>query len=86
MGTKEKLIERLKKLPKDFTFDEAERLLSMFGYVKSNKGKTSGSRVLYYKWGKIPVFLHRPHPQKELKEYAVKQLLSELIQNGDIEI
>jgi hypothetical protein len=47
MGTKEKLIERLKKLPKDFTFDEAERLLTLFGYIRSNKGKASGSRVMF---------------------------------------
>ena len=86
MGTKEKLIERLKGLPKDFTFDEAERLITSFGYIKSNKGKTSGSRVLFYKEGRIPLFLHRPHPQKELKEYAVKQLLIELKNNGDIEL
>ena len=86
MGTKEKLLERLKSLPKDFTFDEAERLLNLFGYVKSNKGKTSGSRVLFFKDGYIPVFMHRPHPQNVLKGYAVKQLLNELINNGDIEI
>lgn len=84
MGTKEKLIERLKGLPRDFTFDEAARLLQLFGYVKSNKGKTSGSRVLFFKSGKIPLFLHRPHPQKEMKSYAVKQLLLELIENGEI--
>lgn len=42
MGSKEKLIERFKRLPNDFTFDEMERLLSIFGYEKSNKGKTSG--------------------------------------------
>ena len=86
MGTKEKLIERLKRLTNDFTFDEAERLLTLFGYIKSNKGKTSGSRVMFYKSGGIPLFLHKPHPQKELKEYAVKQLLSELIKNKDIKI
>ena len=86
MGTKEKLIDRLKRLPTDFTFDEAERLLSMFGYVKSNKGKTSGSRVLFSKPDKMPVFLHRPHPNKELKEYALKQLLAELINNKDIQV
>ena len=86
MTTKEKLVARLMRLPKDFTFDEAERLLTLFGYVKSNKGKTSGSRVLFYKAGRIPVFLHRPHPRKELKEYAIKQLLNELTTNGDIEL
>jgi len=84
MGTKEKLIARLKGLPNDFTFDEAARLLHLFGYEKSNKGKTSGSRVMFLKDGRIPVFMHRPHPQNELKEYAVKQLLTELINNGDI--
>lgn len=86
MGTKEKLIERLKRLPNDFTFDEAEGLLIQLGYMKSNKGKTSGSRVMFYKLGGKPLFLHRPHPQKEIKRYAVKQLLSELIKNKDIEI
>ena len=86
MGTKEKLIERLKRLPTDFTFDEAERLLTLFGYVKSNKGRTSGSRVLFSRPEKIPVFLHRPHPNKELKEYAVKQLLAQLVNNKDIQL
>ena len=47
MGTKEKLIERFKALPSDFTFDELEKFLKCFGYEKSNKGKTSGSRVVY---------------------------------------
>ena len=84
MGTKEKLLERLKQKPKDFTFDEAERLLTMLGYEKSNKGKTSGSRILFSKPENLPVFLHRPHPQNALKEYAVKQLISELTKNGDI--
>lgn len=84
MGTKEKLLERLKQRPKDFTFAEAEHLLCLLGYEKSNKGKTSGSRVLFFKSEKSPVFLHKPHPQNELKEYAVKQLITELIKNGDI--
>ena len=37
MGTKEKLIDRLKSLPANFTFDEAARLLHLFGYEKSEK-------------------------------------------------
>ena len=47
MGKKEKLIERLKSKPKDFTFDEAETLLGYLSYHRSNKGKTSGSRVIF---------------------------------------
>ena len=37
MGQKEKLIERLKTRPKDFTFDELERLLGYLFFVKDNK-------------------------------------------------
>lgn len=64
MGTKEKLIERFKNQPKDFTFDEMEKLLFIFGYVKSDKGKTSGSRVIYKNGNKRPIMLHKPTPRK----------------------
>lgn len=47
MGQKEKLIERLKAKPKTFTFDDAESLLRYFHYERSNKGRTSGSRVMF---------------------------------------
>ncbi len=33
MGSKEKLIERFKRQPKDFTYDEVVRLFSIFGIV-----------------------------------------------------
>lgn len=82
MSQKDKLIERLKTLPKDFTFDEAETLLKYLAYVCSNKGKTSGSRVVFYRDGFPPILLHRPHPQKELKPYQVRQLLEILEQEG----
>ena len=84
MGTKEKLEERLKRIPADFTFDEAKRLLSQLGYSMSNKGMTSGSRVSFDSPGKAPIMLHKPHPGNEMKRYAVKQLLDYLIINGDI--
>lgn len=74
MGTKEKLIERLKSIPKDFTFDEMKKALEGLGFEMGNKGKTSGSRVKFLK-GDIGIILHKPHPRKELKEYQVKQVL-----------
>lgn len=49
MGTKDKLIERFKRQPKDFTWDELVRLFSLLGFELSNKGKTSGSRVIFIK-------------------------------------
>ena len=82
MGTKEKLIERFKRQPNDFTFDEMETLLSIFGYVKSNKGKTSGSRIIYQNENKRPIMLHKPHPGNIIKKYAMKQVLDNLIEAG----
>lgn len=84
MGTKEKLIERFKKLPNDFTFDEMEKLLSIFGYEKSNKGKTSGSRVIFKNENKHPIMLHKPHPGNIIKLYALKQVYDELKNAGYI--
>lgn len=82
MGSKEKLIERFKRLPNDYTFDEMERLLSVFGYEKSNKGKTSGSRIIYRNENKRPIMLHKPHPGNIIKGYAMRQVLDELKEAG----
>ena len=82
MSQKDKLIKKLKRLPKDFTFDEAATLLKYFEFVCSDKGKTSGSRVMFYREGFPPVLMHKPHPQKELKTYQLKQLLEYLTQEG----
>ena len=86
MGQKEKLIQRLKSKPKDFTFNDAETLLKYLDYIRSNKGKTSGSRVMFVNDEHGIILLHKPHPQKELKDYQVKQLLEILEQEGLIGI
>lgn len=82
MGQKEKLIQRLKSKPKDFTFDDAETLLKYWDYIRSNKGKTSGSRVMFVSDEHGSILLHKPHPQKELKAYQIKQLIEILEQEG----
>ena len=84
MGTKDKLVERFKALPSDFTFKEVEKLLKGFGYEKSNKGKTSGSRVIFKNKDKRPIMLHKPHPGDIVKMYAIKQLLNDLKEAGFI--
>lgn len=81
MGKLEKLIERLKSNPKDFTFDEMQSLLSALGFEVSNKGKTSGSRVKFFKDGVI-IILHKPHPRKELLTYQIKQVIEILSEEG----
>lgn len=82
MGQKEKLIKRLKSKPKDFTFEDAETLLNYLEYARSNKGKTSGSRVMFVSEEHGSILLHKPHPQKELKTYQIKQLIDILEQEG----
>lgn len=82
MGQKEKLIKKLKSRPKDFTFDEAEALLKYFTYSRSNKGRTSGSRVMFVSDEYAPILLHKPHPRKELLDYQIKQLIEVLEQEG----
>ena len=69
---RKKLIQRLKSKPKDFTFDDAETLLKYLDYVRSNKGKTSGSRVMFINEEHGSILLHKPRPQKELKSYQIK--------------
>ena len=61
MGTKEKLTERFKSQPKDFTWNEYVRLFGALGFEPSNKGRTSGSRVIFTK-GDMSHTAHKPHP------------------------
>ena len=81
VGQKEKLINRLKSRPKDFTFD-VESLLGYLDYKRSDKGRTSGSRVMFVNDNHPPIMMHKPHPRKELLDYQVKQLLEMLKQEG----
>ena len=83
-GHQGKLIERFKRQPNDFTFNEMERLLAFFGYKKSDKGKTSGSRIIFKNENKRPIMLHKPHPGNTIKEYAMRQVLDELMLAGYI--
>ncbi len=82
MGTKEKLRERFLKMPSDFTFEEMQRLLEGYGYEKGNKGRTSGSRVIFKNGVKRPIMLHKPHPGNIVKGYAMKQVYEELKDAG----
>jgi predicted RNA binding protein YcfA (HicA-like mRNA interferase family) len=84
MTSSDKLLERFKRLPSDFTFDELDRLLTRFGYERSNKGKTSGSRIIYKNNNNRPIMIHRPHPGNIIKIYAMKQILDHLRDLGYI--
>ncbi len=83
MSKVDKLINRLKQKPKDFTYEEAKALLENLGFFEYNKGKTSGSRVVFVnKDINTKIELHRPHPSSVLKMYVIKNLLDKLREKG----
>ncbi|MDR6966280.1 putative RNA binding protein YcfA (HicA-like mRNA interferase family) [Flavobacterium arsenatis] len=71
MSKVEKLIEKLKARPKDFTWDEMLKVLKHFGFEQMAQGKTGGSRRKFVNSEKQVISLHEPHPQKVLKLYQL---------------
>lgn len=49
MSQFEKLWDRFLLVPSDFTYDELRKIMKHYGYSENNKGKTSGSRVVFIK-------------------------------------
>lgn len=81
----DKAKDRLRTVPKDFTYSEARYILAALGFEERNKGKTSGSRVKFYRESdKLMINLHKPHPNDEMKDYAVRQLVDFLIEIGEL--
>jgi len=83
MNKKDKLLQRFKNLPRDFTFEEMEALFKSCGFTLNNKGATSGSRVEFVneKDGNSYI-MHKPHPSNIIKGYAMKQVYTYLDANG----
>lgn len=59
--------------------------MNYLGYQESNKGKTSGSRVVFCRErDKAVIILHKPHLGNIVKKYAIRQLLETLKERGDL--
>ena len=85
MSKYEKAKERIRSKPKDYTYTEAKGLLSQMGFLEWNKGKTSGSRVKFYREkDKRMILLHKPHPEDTMKSGAVKELVEFLTELGEL--
>lgn len=78
MSKHEKLLDRVLRKPKDFTWDELKALLLGFGNVEAAGGKTGGSRRRFVHKDRGPIVLHKPHPGNELKSYQVMQIIMHL--------
>ena len=79
-----KELKRLQTKPKDFTYDEAKNILNKLGFYEENKGKTSGSRVVFISDKEIKIELHKPHPGNVLKPYQINILINKLKEIGVI--
>lgn len=78
MSKKEKILQRLKSKPKDFTYDELKTLLNYFGFNEYSKGKTSGSAVKFLDIHSRTIELHKPHPSNIIKIYKIKEIIKQL--------
>ena len=65
MSKIDKAKERLSLHPKDYTYSEAKYLLSQLGFEEFNKGKTSGSRVKFYRASDPVSYTHLTLPTTE---------------------
>ena len=74
MSKKQKLIDRFLNMPSDFHYNELVRLLGYYGFNEVKKGKTAGSRVMFMNEEKVPIRLHKPHPNGIMKKYQLRQI------------
>ena len=82
MSKKEKLLERFKTKPSDFTWAELNGMLSGLGYELLTVGKTGGSRVKFLHPVHPSINMHKPHPTPVLKKYQIKQIKELLKKDG----
>lgn len=85
MSKLEKAKGRIRYKPKDYTYTEAKYLLSQLGFIEYTKGKTSGSRIKFYRpEDQRIILLHKPHPGDVMKPGAVRELADFLYGLGEI--
>ena len=79
MSSKDKLINKLRSRPKDFTWDELTRLFGNLNFEEISKGNTGGSRrKFYHKATGLMINLHKPHPRPIIKSYLIEQIIKKL--------
>lgn len=82
MGRSDKLIERFKTVPSDFTWNELKALMKLLGYEQLPAGKTGGSRVKFANVERELFLFHKPHPGSIVKRYVLEQILDKLKERG----
>ena len=76
MSSLEKAKQELLKCSKNYTYDDAKALLRKLGSEEKSKGKTSGSRVMFYRESDQRIILiHKPHSENTMDTGSVKDLI-----------
>ena len=84
MSRKEKLLNRLKGYPKDFSWEEATSLLKRYGCERyDNKG--GSHQIFIHVDSNRKLHITRPHPINVLKKYQIESILDFLTDLGLIE-
>lgn len=82
MARKEKLVDRLRGKPKDYTWSEACAVMKACGFELYNRG---GSRRMFrHTRTRRKVILHEPHPRPTLLAYQMELLIEGLREVGEI--
>lgn len=74
MAKKEKLMNRLKNQPNNFTIQELDKLMSQCGCDKKHGAGGSSLRYVHKRTKRVCTF-HGPHPGNELYNYQIKKVL-----------
>ena len=82
MSKKQKLIEKVLSFNTDISVDELTVFLSYFGYKLSNKGKTSGSRIVFISKTGHKIYFHKPHPGNIVKKAYITEMILSLKLEG----
>ena len=82
MERDDKLLERFRRRPRDFTWEELTTLLRRLGFRPVRPGRTAGSRRRFIHPDGCVISLHEPHPARILKRYQIDQVLETLAREG----
>lgn len=80
MSKKDKLMQKFLSTKRNFLWSDLVSVLKLLGFEQM---EAEGSRVDFVKGDKL-INLHKPHPSKEVKAYALKQVKEQLFAWGEL--
>lgn len=85
MGRNDKLTQKIKNIPKDLKYSDLKKFLESLGYMESNKGKTSGSRVIFFRaTDNDKIGGDKPHGNGPVSVGWLKRVVKHLEEKGDL--